>query len=47
MPTRFGGVGARRARRNSAVFYAARIDAAKTLLFFRELAAMNILNIRD
>jgi len=40
---RFGGVGAWRVRRNSAVFYVAEIVAAKMLLFFRKSAPMDIL----
>ena len=47
MPARFCSVGAGRVRSNSAVFYAVEIAAAKMLLFFRELAAMDILTKRD
>ena len=44
--TRFGGVGAWHARRNSAVFCVAEIAAAKMLLFFRKSATMDILTKR-
>jgi hypothetical protein len=47
MSTRFGGVGEWRVRSNSAVFHAAEIAAAMMLLFFRELAPMDILTKRD
>jgi len=47
MSTRFGGVGASRVRRNSAVFYAAEIAAAKTLLFLRKSVAVDIFTLRD
>ena len=46
VPTRFGGVGAWRARRNSAVFHATEIAAVGMLLFFRESVAMDILTQR-
>ena len=46
MRTRFGGVGAWHARRNSAVFYVAEIVAAKMLLFFRKPATMGFFTIR-
>ena len=52
VPDRFGGVGAWHACRNSAVFCwsawsAAEISAAKMLLFFRKLAALDILTKQD
>jgi hypothetical protein len=46
VPDFFGGVGAWRAHRNSAVFYATEIAAAKMLLFFRKSVALDILTLR-
>ena len=43
LPTRFGGVGAWHAQRNSAVFFVAEIVAAKMLLFFRKSATLVVI----